>query len=149
MPQPRNRATRRADALTRLSEPAVDVWVSTASPAGTPYLVPLSLAWVTERAVIAVDESSPTATNLASTGRARLGAGPTRDVVVIDAVVERTVGVDEDETLGRAYAGQADWDPRGLAGYQFVVLRPDRIQAWRESNELGGRLLMRDGRWLA
>jgi hypothetical protein len=29
-----------------------------------------------------------------------------------------------------------------------VVLRPDRIQAWRESNELAGRLLMRDGTWL-
>jgi hypothetical protein len=27
-------------------------------------------------------------------------------------------------------------------------LRPDRIQAWRESNELAGRLLMRGGEWL-
>ena len=29
-----------------------------------------------------------------------------------------------------------------------LVLRPERIQAWRESNELAGRLLMRDGAWL-
>jgi hypothetical protein len=27
-------------------------------------------------------------------------------------------------------------------------LRPERIQAWRESNELAGRQLMRDGEWL-
>jgi hypothetical protein len=30
----------------------------------------------------------------------------------------------------------------------FQVLRPRRIQAWRESNEIPGRTLMRDGTWL-
>jgi hypothetical protein len=30
----------------------------------------------------------------------------------------------------------------------FVVLRPDRIQAWREEYELAGRTLMRGGAWL-
>jgi hypothetical protein len=29
----------------------------------------------------------------------------------------------------------------------YVVLRPERIQAWRERNELSGRTLMRAGRW--
>jgi hypothetical protein len=145
---PRDRATRKVEALARLSEPAVDVWVSTASPTGDPYLVPLSLAWVQDRAVLAVDGASPTARNVAATGTARLGVGPTRDVVVIDTVVERTTGVDDDPDLGAAYAAQADWDPRGIEGYIFIVLRPERIQAWRESNELSGRLLMRDGMWL-
>jgi len=42
----------------------------------------------------------------------------------------------------------ADWDPRGLPGYAFLVLRPIRIQAWRESNELDGRVLMRAGDWV-
>jgi hypothetical protein len=48
---------------------------------------------------------------------------------MIDAVVERTVGVDEDAGLGAACAAQADWDPRGSAGYVFVVPRPTRVQA--------------------
>jgi len=31
---------------------------------------------------------------------------------------------------------------------RFLVLRPLRIQAWREVNELPGRTLMRAGAWL-
>jgi len=146
--EPRDRATRKADALARLSEPAVDVWVSTASVDGGPYLVPLSLAWVAERAVIAVEASSPTARNLTDAKCARLGVGPTRDVVLIDATVERWVDAAAGDPVGDAYAAQADWDPRGLAGYAYFVLRPTRIQAWREADELAGRLLMRDGAWL-
>jgi hypothetical protein len=53
-----------------------------------------------------------------------------------------------DEALGAAYVAQADWDPRGSAGYVFLVLRPVRVQAWREVNEIPGRTLMRDGAWL-
>ncbi len=55
------RKTRKADALAMLATPAIDVWVATASVAGAPYLVPLSLAWAEERVVIAVDGSSVTA----------------------------------------------------------------------------------------
>jgi hypothetical protein len=144
----RARATRKADALAMLSTPAIDVWVATASPDGQPYLVPLSLAWVEERVVIALEVSSRTAQNVITSGVARLAVGPTRDLVMIDAVLERTVDVAADEGLGAAYVSQADWDPRGLAGYAFLVLRPVRIQAWRESNEIPGRTLMRDGTWL-
>ena len=53
-----------------------------------------------------------------------------------------------DAGLGAAYAAQADWDPRLSAGYVFFVLRPVRVQAWREANEIAGRTLMRDGSWL-
>lgn len=148
MPEPRDRVTRKADLLAALTAPAADVWVATASADARPYLVPLSLAWIDECAVIALDAGSPTARNIERSRVARLGVGPTRDVALIDAVHERSVGVDDDAQLGRAYAAQADWDPRGLAGYIFLVLRPIRIQAWRESNELAGRLLMREGEWL-
>jgi hypothetical protein len=51
--------------LSMLATPAIDVWVATASATGAPYLVPLSLAWVDERAVIAVERSSVTARNAA------------------------------------------------------------------------------------
>jgi Pyridoxamine 5'-phosphate oxidase len=143
----RDRRTRKADALALLVTPAIDVWVATASAAGAPYLVPLSLAWVDDRVVIAVEQTSLTGRNLIASGAARLAVGPTRDVVMIDAVLEQTVDV-TDEALGAAYVAQADWDPRTSGGYVFLVLRPVRVQAWREANELAGRTLMRDGRWL-
>lgn len=146
--QPRDRPTRKADALAILATPKRDGWVATATAAGAPYLVPLSLVWVEERLVLAIQRSSPTARNLAVSGSARVGAGGTRDVVMIDAVVERMVGVSEDSALGEAYAAQADWDPRGDTGYVFVILRPLRVQAWREADEIAGRTLMRDGEWL-
>jgi hypothetical protein len=125
----------------------IDVWVATASASGAPHLVPVSLAWVDERVVIAVESSSVTARNLTASGVARLAVGPTRDVVLIDAALDRAVAVAYDE-LGAAYAAQADWDPRLSPGYLFLVLRPVRVQAWRESNEIPGRTLMRDGEWL-
>lgn len=148
MPEPRDHAVRKADLLAALSAPTADVWVATASPDAAPYLVPLSLAWIDERAVIALEERSVTARNIGASGVARLAVGPTRDVAMIDVVRERSVGVDDDAGLGAAYAAQADWDPRGVPGYVFLVLRPTRIQAWRESNELAGRVLMRDGVWV-
>jgi len=139
---------RMADTLAMLSTPAVDVWVATASADGAPHLVPVSLAWVDERVVIAVEASSVTARNLGASGVARLAVGPTRDVVMIDAVLERTVDVTDGEELAKAYVDQADWDPRRSTGYVFLVLRPIRVQAWREANEIPGRTLMRDGSWL-
>jgi hypothetical protein len=131
-----------------LTTPAIDTWVATASADGKPHLVPLSLAWVDDRAVVAVEASSATARNLATSGRARLAVGPTRDVVVVDALLERSVEATDDASLGAAYVAQADWDPRGSAGFLFLVLRPVRVQAWREADEIAGRTLMRDGVWL-
>lgn len=148
MTGPRDPATRKADALRMWSTPEVDVWVATASPAGEPHLVPLSLAWVDDRFVVAVHADARTARDLRGSGRARLAVGPTRDVTMVDAVLEREVPVPEDADLGTAYAAQADWDPRRSDGYVFLVLRPERVQAWRESDEIGGRTLMRRGSWL-
>jgi flavin reductase (DIM6/NTAB) family NADH-FMN oxidoreductase RutF len=144
----RDRETRKADTLAMLGTPAIDTWIATASAAGAPHLVPVSLAWVQERVVIAVEESSVTARNLSASGTARLAVGPTRDVVMIDAVLEQTADVSADDGLGAAYVAQADWDPRRATGYVFLVLRPVRVQAWREANEIAGRTLMRDGSWL-
>ena len=148
MAEPRDRVSRKTDTLAMLATRAIDAWVATASATGAPHLVPVSLAWAEERVVIAVEASSVTARNLTASGEARVAVGPTRDVVMIDARLEKTVDVAADEKLGAAYAAQADWDPRSSPGYVFLVLRPVRIQAWRESNELPGRTLMRDGRWL-
>ena len=152
--QPRTGQQRRADTLAKLSGPAVDVWVATAGPdAGgrvTAALVPLSLAWIDERVVLATEADSVTARNIISQRHARLGLGPTRDVVMIDADLEQAYSLDEVPAgLARRYAMQADWDPRNSGGQmRFLVLRPQRIQAWREVNELPGRTLMRGGAWI-
>lgn len=145
---PRDPATRKHDTLAMWATPAIDVWVATASADGGAHLVPLSLAWVEERMVIAVAAGSRTARDLAGRGRCRLAVGPTRDVTMVDAVLERTVPVGDDDALADAYAGQADWDPRGSEGYVYLVLRPERVQAWREADEIPGRTLMRDGVWV-
>jgi hypothetical protein len=153
--QPRTREQRRADTLAKLSAPAMDVWVATAAAeAGgiaSSHLVPLSLAWIDERVVLATEADSVTVRNIISQRRARLGLGPTRDVVMIDAELEQAYGPDEvPDDLAPQYAMQADWDPRKSADrMRFLVLRPLRTQAWREVNELPGRTLMRDGAWIA
>ncbi len=152
--QPRAPEQRKTDTLAKLSAPAMDVWVATAAvDAGghaSSYLVPLSLAWIDDRVVLATEADSVTARNIISQRHARLGLGPTRDVVMIDAELEQVYGLDEVPAgLAQRYARQADWDPRESGDrMRFLVLRPLRIQAWREVNELPGRTLMRGGAWI-
>ena len=144
----RDRETRIVDTLAMLTTQGIDVWVATASAAGDPYLVPVSLAWVDGRAVIAVAKSSLTAVNLTTSGVARLAVGPTRDVVMIDVVLDRVGPVEDDDAQHAAYTAQADWDPRRGGAAVYLVLRPTQVQAWREVNEIPGRTLMREGTWL-
>lgn len=144
----RDASTRKSDTLAMWATPEIDVWVSTASAAGQAHLVPLSLAWTDERMVICVAEQSRTARDIAVSGRARMAVGPTRDVTMVDARFERTVAVAESGALGEAYAAQADWDPRDGDGYVFLVMKPHRVQAWREVDEIADRTIMRDGHWL-
>lgn len=160
VPPARPPSQRKADTLAKLQAHEADVWTASATGnAGTaaPYLVPLSLAWLDERVVIALETGSRTAKNILESSAVRLGLGPTRDVVIIDAELEQAIPVDRaTPDLASRYAAQAAWDPRGAptpsggshGGYTYLVLRPVRIQAWREANELPGRTLMSDGRWL-
>ena len=48
---------------------------------------------------------------------------------------------------GDAFAAKTGFEPRELTGYLYFHIRPQRIQAWREADELEGRELMRDGQW--
>jgi len=111
--QPRTREQRRADTLAKLSAPAADVWVATAAPDAGGYLVPLSLAWIDERVVLATEADSVTARNIISQGRARLGLGPTRDVVMIDAELEQVYGLDELPVDGSWCYGRSGSRPGG------------------------------------
>ncbi|MET9777795.1 pyridoxamine 5'-phosphate oxidase family protein [Streptomyces sp. NPDC006367] len=146
---PRSRARRREDTEHRLAHD-VDVWVASASADGAPHLVPLSFDRDGEALLVATPADSPTGRNLAATRTARLALGHTRDVTVIDADAE-VLELDAlpPERADR-FAARTGFDPRASAtAYRWFRLVPRRVQAWREENELTGRLLMRDGHWLA
>ena len=140
---------RKADTLRRL-ERDTDAWVATADPgSGTPYMVPLSFLWDGAIVLIATPAASPTSRNLRATGKVRLGIGPTRDLVLIEGTVQAvTAAADIPGAAGDAFAVKTGFDPRELTDYAYFHIRPRRVQAWREVNELAGRDLMRDGDWL-
>jgi hypothetical protein len=147
-PAPRSRTQRRRDTEHRLAHDE-DVWVASASADGEPYLVPLSFDWDGEALLLATPTDSPTGRNLAATGSVRLGLGPTRDVSMIDGDVE-VLEIDAlPQERGDRFAARSGFDPRALTTpYRWFRVSPRRIQAWREVDELTGRELMRDGRWL-
>jgi hypothetical protein len=151
MAPPRTLEQRTTDARALLAAPGADIWVATASVNGGAHLVPLSYGWTGDRIVLSTESSTVTARNLVDSGKARLGSGGTRDVVMIDAELETVHPVgDVPEEVAGPFVTQSDWDPRPEGDpYVFLVLRPVRIQAWREANELAGRTLMRDGAWLS
>ena len=149
-PPARTLGQRTEDALSRL-EQDVDLWVATADPTtGTPYLIPLSFLWDDGSLLIATPAVSPTSRNLQATGRVRLGIGPTRDLVLIDGRADMLADGELPAVTGDRFASHTGFDPRLLVDddYRFFRIRPHRIKAWREANELAGRELMRDGRWL-
>jgi hypothetical protein len=145
---PRSRDQRRHDTEHRLTHDT-DVWVASASVDGAPYLVPLSFDWDGEALLVATPADSPTGRNLAATRTVRLGLGPTRDVSMIEGEV-KVLEIDAlPREQGDRFAARTGFDPRALATpYRWFRISPCRIQAWREENELTGRELMRDGRWL-
>lgn len=148
MADPRSASQRKMDALALLRNQ--DGWVATASSDGVAHLVPLSIAWDGECVLIATEPDAVTTRNIESTGRARIALGVTRDVLMIDALLAsaEVVAAVDAERLD-CYVAQAGWDPRD-AGKEFVMLRlrPSRMQAWREANEIADRTLMRNGDWL-
>ncbi|MFE9768656.1 pyridoxamine 5'-phosphate oxidase family protein [Streptomyces sp. NPDC005808] len=148
-PPARTPKQRKQDTLNRL-EHDEDVWVSTAAEDGaSPYLVPLSFLWDGETLLLATPAASPTGRNLRATGKARLGIGPTRDVVMIEGTVRTLEPVELPEGVGDAFAFKTGFDPRRLtSAYLYFSVTPQRVQAWREANEIAGRDLMRDGEWL-
>jgi hypothetical protein len=147
-PPPRPPQQRRQDTLDRL-ERDVDAWVATADAAsGTPYLVPLSFLWDGGSLLIATPSSSPTGRNLQATGKARVGIGPTRDLVLIEGTVGEILAAAEvPDEVGDAFAAKSGFDPRQLTGYSYFRIHPQRLQAWREANELKDRELMSGGQW--
>ena len=146
----RSSEERKADALGKLSAIEVNVWIASASPAGVVHLVPVSHSWNGSHVVLATGPKSRTVTNVTANPRVRLALGETRDVVVIDAaLIEAVHSSEAPAALADGYAAQAGWDPRTDADdYVYLVLGPERIEVWRESEDLAGRTVMRNGAWV-
>jgi hypothetical protein len=145
MEPPRSLQQRKQDTLGRL-ESEVDAWVAAADANGDAYLLPLSFLWDGAGVIVSTPRSSVTGRNLSRGGRVRLAVGQLRDVTMIDGTPEPVL----DEPAKDAFAAKHGWDPRrDEDDYAFFRIVPDRVQAWREVNEIPGRTLMRGGAWLA
>ncbi|MFE0640639.1 pyridoxamine 5'-phosphate oxidase family protein [Streptomyces sp. NPDC058877] len=148
---PRGLAQRLEDTRARLEED-VDLWIASAGPSEAPgaHLVPLSFLWDGTALLISTPRASITGRNLLADGRVRAALGPTRDVVLVDGTAEPVDLADLPPGTGEAFKAKTGFDPRELKdSYQYFLIRPHRVQAWREANELQGRTLMRNGAWLA
>jgi len=145
---PRSAAERKADTL-RLLQTEEDAWFATAGDDGQPVLVPLSLCWDGDLLTMTTTKTSPTVRNAAASGRARVAVGATRDVVMIDGAVKVLPIAGVPTSVTTAFVERTGWDPAHNDGeWVYLRIRPQRIQAWREADEIAGRTIMRDGRWL-
>ena len=140
---------RKADAQSKLGAMEANVWVASASPTEGVHLVPVTHTWNGSEIVLATEPQSRTIGNVTANPRVRLALGETRDVVMIDAILVEAVPTSEAPAkLADGYAAQAGWDPRTDGDYVYLVFRPERIQVWREAEDLTGRTVMRKGAWV-
>jgi hypothetical protein len=145
----RSSAQRKADATEKLATDQ-DVWVATADARGIAHLVPLSLCWHDGMVIVAVEATSRTARNAATSAQARLALGPTRDVVMIDARASVVARQEAGRAVASGYRERTGWEPGSDGGdWVYVLLEPVRIQVWRDVDEIAGRTVMADGAWLA
>jgi hypothetical protein len=69
---------------------------------------------------------------------------------MIDARVVESVAANQAAEVADGFAIAVGWDPREVGeGWALYRLRPTRIQAYRGYDELEGREVMRQSRWLA
>ena len=146
----RNTAERVFDVRARL-ERDVDAWVASAGAAGgTPCLVPLSFLWADGALLFATLANGPTGRNLRDGGTVRVALDGTRDVVLVDGEAESLPLDAVPDLVARAFAARTEFDPRAEPeAYVWIRVRPRWVRAWRNVEELRGRVVMRDGVWLA
>jgi len=147
--EPRSLTQRKTDVLAALAANR-DIWIATADHTGNPHLIAISSWWHDNQITITTSSASRTARNLVAVGAARLALGSPEDVIVVDAALVGRAPVREAEApLGDGFAAAVGWDPRTIdPRWSFYHLRPLRIQAYRGYDELAGREVMRNERWV-
>jgi hypothetical protein len=126
----------------------IDAWVASASADGDAHLIPLSYHWTGSEFLVAVPENSVTARNLLRAGKVRIAIGPTRDVAIVEGDVVVTSPPDDDP-LWEIHASGSGFDARDTdVQYALLIITPKKVQTWRNSDELEGRHVMRNGEWI-
>lgn len=93
---------------------------------------------------------SVTARNLRTEPRVRLSLPDTFDVVLLQGEAECFPEQEVPGEAADAFADKFGWDPRTEEGaYLYVRVVPSTVRAWRGVPELRGRVVMRDGEWVA
>jgi hypothetical protein len=146
----RSTEERKADALAKLTAVNANVWVGSALPSGAVHLVPVSHTWNGTEVVVATGPGSPTVANITANPKVRLVLGETRDVVMIDAVLVSGVpALMPRRHRPMGLSPSPGWDPPTDDGdYVYLVPGPERIEVWREAEDLAGRTVMRSGSWM-
>ncbi|MFD0169020.1 pyridoxamine 5'-phosphate oxidase family protein [Streptomyces decoyicus] len=146
---PRQAPERRRDTLERLATER-DVWVSTAHPEHGPHQVPLWFLWDGRAVWMCTGATSATARNVREDPRVRLALPDTSDVVLLQGTVECFPDHEVPGDAAQAFVDKFGWDPRGDDGpFLYIRLVPKTVRAWRGEQELRGRVIMRDGAWVA
>jgi predicted pyridoxine 5'-phosphate oxidase superfamily flavin-nucleotide-binding protein len=147
--QLRTTETRKSDVLAALGRQK-DLWLASADRSGRPHIIAVSAWWDGERLVVATRGASRTARNLAANPRARLAIGSPEDATVIDVKAEAVRRVGDASDLAEGFMAAVGWDPREVGeDWVFIPLEPVRIQAYKGYEELEGRDVMKESRWLA
>ncbi|MGW7089369.1 pyridoxamine 5'-phosphate oxidase family protein [Streptomyces sp. NPDC054871] len=148
-PARRESAERRRETLERLDRER-DLWLSTAHPEHGPHQVPLWFRWDGRALWMCTGAASVTVRNVRKEPRVRLSLPDTSDVVLVQGEAECFPAQDVPQDAADGFAAKFGWDPRKEEN-PFVYLRvtPRTVRAWRGEHELSGRVLMRDGAWVA
>ena len=127
-----------------------DGWLATASPDGAAHLIAVSACWTGDAVLLATRGDSRTAQNLGTKGAARVALGAPDDAVQLDVVVtERRASGPASGELGALFTAAMGWDPADEPGaWDYFVLAPRRVQAYRGYGERPDATIMRDGVWL-
>jgi hypothetical protein len=146
----RSPESRKEYVVALLSAHHPQCWVATASRSGDPHLVPLSFAWREGRVIICSGEGFRLTKDLVEGSGASLAIGDTRDVVLIRASVEASWPAGEQPPeVSKRFATQADWDPSRLGkAFRYFLLKPERIDVWRQPDEMADRTIMRCHAWV-
>lgn len=146
---PREGPERRRDTLERLATER-DIWVSTAHPEHGPHQVPLWFMWDGRALWMCTGATSATARNVREDPRVRLALPDTSDVVLLQGDVECFPDHEVPGDAAQSFVDKFGWDPRGDDGpFLYIRLVPKTVRAWRGEQELRGRVIMRDGAWVA
>ncbi|MBW5420339.1 pyridoxamine 5'-phosphate oxidase [Streptomyces sp. BG9H] len=145
----RDTTARQRDTLERLAQER-DIWVSTAHPDHGPHQVPLWFRWDGRAVWMCTSATSATARNLREEPRVRLALPDTADVVLLRGEAECFADQEVPEQAAEAFTEKFGWDPRKEEGsFLYIRVAPKTVLAWRDEGELRGRVIMREGAWLA